>query len=189
MRPPIRLIVSPGGAAPRRAPGVTRERPQGGPGENPGCAGQGFEFTWGTSGRLEPQISTLTRPVVRRTFPGNRTLLREESMTRRAPVLFLLLLLPLLCGDLAALAAPVSVATPLGGDVFTVESLEGQEAISSLYAFTVDVSAALGRNVPFDALLGQDVTITVALPGAPTRYFHGIVSRFSAGDVDTRRHF
>src|SRR5262245_52912459 len=110
-------------------------------------------------------------------------------MKRQASIFLLLPLLALPSGNIWALPAPVSVSTPLGGDPFMVEALRGEEAISGLYAFTVNLAAARDRAVPFDALLGQEATITVALSGTPTRYFNGIVSRVSAGDVDTRAHF
>jgi len=108
-------------------------------------------------------------------------------MMRHATLLLPILLLATAGGDLAA--APASLTTPLGGDALIVERFQGSEEISSLYSMTVDFAAARGREVPFDALLGQDVTLTVPLPDGTVRYFNGICSRVSQGDVDLRAHY
>jgi type VI secretion system secreted protein VgrG len=106
-------------------------------------------------------------------------------MTRRAPVtLFILLLLP----ATAVLAQTVSLTTPIGGDPLVVEGFQGDEAASRLFSFTVDFNAARGRDIPFDALLGREATVTV-LQGSMVRHFNGIVSRVSTGKLDTRAHY
>src|SRR5262245_32058400 len=107
-------------------------------------------------------------------------------MKTSATILLPFLLLAFV-GDLAA--APVSITTPLGGDALIVEGFQGSEAISSLYSLTVDVAAARSRDVPFDALLGGDVTLTIPLPDGTVRYFNGFCSRVSQGDVDVRAHY
>jgi type VI secretion system secreted protein VgrG len=106
-------------------------------------------------------------------------------MKRRARLMLPLLTLAFAGGDLLALN--VTVTTPLGGDAFVVEGFHGQEGISSLYSFTIDLAAAPGRDVPFDALLGKDITLDVPLPDGSVRHFNGIVHRFSAGDTDIQR--
>jgi len=108
-------------------------------------------------------------------------------MMRQATLCLPILLLAALGGDLVA--GPVSVTTPLGGEALIVEGFQGSEAISSLYSFTLDVAAARGRDVPFDALLGQDVTVAIALPGGSVRYVNGLCSRVSQGDLDLRAHY
>ena len=54
------------------------------------------------------------------------------------------------------------VDTPLGGDAFTLVGLTGREAISELFRFELDL---LGPNaVPFEAIVGAPVTVTLQLP-------------------------
>src|SRR6185503_2469583 len=81
-----------------------------------------------------------------------------------------------------------SLSTPLGGDPLVVEGFQGTETASTLFAFNVGFNTARGRDVPFDALLGREVTVTVA-QGTLVRHFNGIVSRISAGKLDTRAHY
>ncbi len=102
-----------------------------------------------------------------------------------------LLSLSLMCGASGALAAHaavtpprLAVSTPLGDDVFALEAFRGEESISSLYSFHLDLAAAGEREVPFEALLGQELRVTVTLPGGQTRFFNGICNRISQGDSD-----
>jgi type VI secretion system secreted protein VgrG len=69
------------------------------------------------------------------------------------------------------------VDTPLGEDVLLLRGFRGEERISGLYCFELDLFAENHRNVAFDQVLGKE--ITVALPGGKSRYLSGIVSRFS----------
>src|SRR5262249_21347280 len=78
----------------------------------------------------------------------------------------------------------LAVTTPLGPDSLLLTEFTGQEGISQLFRFQLDLLADNGREVPFDRLLGQPVTVRLALPGGGHRYFHGIVSRFSEGGRD-----
>ena len=71
------------------------------------------------------------------------------------------------------------VDTPLGEDVLLLRGFRGEERISGLYCYELDLFAENHRNVVFDQVLGKEVTITVALPGGKSRCLSGIVSRFS----------
>jgi type VI secretion system secreted protein VgrG len=75
----------------------------------------------------------------------------------------------------------IKVNTPLGDDVLLLQGFSGQEAISSLFQFDLDLIAENRQNVAFDKLLGQKVSIELQLPDGETRYFHGMVSSFSQG--------
>lgn len=75
----------------------------------------------------------------------------------------------------------IKINTPLGDDFLLLQSFSGQEAISTLFQFDLDLIAENRQNVAFDKLLGQKVKIEVLLPDGGTRYFHGIVSSFSQG--------
>jgi type VI secretion system secreted protein VgrG len=75
----------------------------------------------------------------------------------------------------------LSIVTPLGADALLLESFNGTEAVSELFHFQLDLLAPSAAEVPFEKLLGQSVTVSVALPGGAARYFNGIVSRFGQG--------
>ncbi|MGZ4318041.1 MAG: type VI secretion system Vgr family protein, partial [Gaiellaceae bacterium] len=64
--------------------------------------------------------------------------------------------------------------------------LEGTEALSRLYSFRLDLAAANGTTVPFEQLLGSQLTLTMSFPGRPDRFFSGICSRFSERDRSGR---
>src|ERR1700688_3984368 len=85
---------------------------------------------------------------------------------------------------------PLAITTPLGKDFLLLTALRGREAISQLFSFQVDLLAEAQREIRFDRILGQNVTLEMLLPGEEKRYFNGIVKRFSqdARD-DTFLHF
>lgn len=70
---------------------------------------------------------------------------------------------------------PISIATPLGGDVLLLRGFSGREAISTLFFYRVEL---MSENDDVDAsqLLGNAVTITVQLAEGK-RYINGIVRR------------
>lgn len=76
---------------------------------------------------------------------------------------------------------PLSVTTPLGPDVLLLVGFSGQEGISQLFDFTLELLAEDPDKVKFDQLLGQPVTVTLELPKNRQRYFHGICHRVSQG--------
>jgi type VI secretion system secreted protein VgrG len=69
------------------------------------------------------------------------------------------------------------IETPLGTDALLITALGGTEAISSLFSFQAEL---LGHDehADFDAIVGQNVTISIAASGG-RRFLNGIVSRFS----------
>jgi type VI secretion system secreted protein VgrG len=80
--------------------------------------------------------------------------------------------------------APMELTTPLGPDALLLTGFTGREGISQLFQFQLDLLAENGRDIAFDKLLGQPVSIRLALGGGKNRYFHGIVSRLSQGMRD-----
>ena len=84
----------------------------------------------------------------------------------------------------------MKVTTPLGPNVLLLTGFRGHEAISELFCFELDLIASRFIPVPFENILGQPITAEIALPNGTTRYFNGIVSRFSQGSRDdTFTHF
>jgi type VI secretion system secreted protein VgrG len=75
----------------------------------------------------------------------------------------------------------LAVTTPLGTDVLLLRRFTGEEMVSGLFRFELDLLAESTTTIAFDAILGQGVTVAVAMPGVSKRYFNGIVSRFAQG--------
>jgi type VI secretion system secreted protein VgrG len=76
------------------------------------------------------------------------------------------------------------VTTPLGKDVLLLTGFRGQEAISQLFNFQVDLLAESKNEIHFDRIIGQNVTVEMGLPNEEKRYFNGLVKRFSQGAQD-----
>jgi type VI secretion system secreted protein VgrG len=79
----------------------------------------------------------------------------------------------------------LSFTTPLGPDVLLLQELQGHEGISTLFRFDLELLAE-DDAIPFDKLVGQNVTIRLALAEAHDRYINGFVSRFAQGRSDVR---
>jgi len=82
---------------------------------------------------------------------------------------------------------PISVTTPLGPDKLLLIGISGQEAVSRLFRYQLDVLAKIGTEVPFDKLLGQSVTAQIQFhPKEPKkRYLNGICCRVSEVGQDS----
>ena len=78
----------------------------------------------------------------------------------------------------------MAVTTPLGADKLLLLSFTGQEAISRLFDFQLDLTAENEVDVAFDKLLGQKITTRLDLPDDKKRYFTGICNRISQGERD-----
>ncbi len=69
-----------------------------------------------------------------------------------------------------------TVTTPLGADMLLLEAFEGEEQISGLFAFRLDMESEHG-DLDFTQIVGQSVTIAGTDKDGNTRYFNGIVAR------------
>jgi type VI secretion system secreted protein VgrG len=76
---------------------------------------------------------------------------------------------------------PLVVSSPLGSNEFFAVRLSGGEAISRPFQFELDLAALNATEVPFEKLIGSPMSLAMAIPGGGTRFYNGIVSRFSAG--------
>jgi len=79
----------------------------------------------------------------------------------------------------------MEVTTPLGTDVLLLVSFTGQEGISRLFNFQLELLAENKSNIAFDKLLGHKITIRVDVTKDKKRYFSGICSRVGQGERDT----
>ncbi len=81
-------------------------------------------------------------------------------------------------------ARPVEVTSPLGDDVLLFNRMTATEEIGRLFRVELDLLSK-EPDIKFDDILGQKVTVRLALPEDKERYFNGFVSRFSQeGMVD-----
>ncbi len=74
----------------------------------------------------------------------------------------------------------MAIATPLGEDVLLLSSFSGEEGISRLFRFDLELLST-EESIDFNAIVGKNVTIRVTLTGGKERYFNGFISRFSQG--------
>ena len=78
----------------------------------------------------------------------------------------------------------IAVATPLGPDVLLLSSFQGEEGISRLFRYDLDLVSE-NESVDFDALIGQNVSVRITLADDSQRYINGQISRFSQGGRDS----
>jgi type VI secretion system secreted protein VgrG len=84
----------------------------------------------------------------------------------------------------------LELTTPLGPDVLVINGLSGSEALSGLFRFRLDLLAPAKNSITAKQLLKQPVAVSLLSGDSKVRYFHGIVSRLSAGDREERfQHF
>ncbi len=77
----------------------------------------------------------------------------------------------------------IGLQTPLGKDVLLLEGFRGQEGISRLFHFDLDLLSE-NRDIEFKNIIGQRVAIRVMTYSGSSRYINGVVSRFSQGGFD-----
>jgi type VI secretion system secreted protein VgrG len=72
---------------------------------------------------------------------------------------------------------PMAVNTPLGTNKLLIQAFRGQEMVSGLFSFTIDVIGKPSEVFDFDKLLGQGVGVKLFAPDGSTvvRNFHGHV--------------
>jgi type VI secretion system secreted protein VgrG len=80
----------------------------------------------------------------------------------------------------------LSLSTPLGEDKLVLTSFSGQEELSRLFRFQLDMIADQSDIQPAK-IVGKEVGFSVELLGGDKRPFHGIVSQFVAGDEERGR--
>ncbi len=71
-----------------------------------------------------------------------------------------------------------SVTTPLGKDVLLLYSMNGSEQLSQLFSYELELLSEK-NTIDLRALLGQSMTVKLALADGGQRYFNGLVTRIS----------
>jgi type VI secretion system secreted protein VgrG len=77
----------------------------------------------------------------------------------------------------------LTVTTPLGDDTLQLRTIHGEEQLSGLFHYTLELVSAQ-NNLDFAGIVGQSLTVTIHLAGGSPRYIHGIVSRFVQAGSD-----
>lgn len=82
---------------------------------------------------------------------------------------------------------PFEVRTPLGPDRVSLKSMTGEERISGLYRYTLELAAS-DNSIDLSKIAGKGITVCMPRPDGTDQYLHGIVGRFTyagAGLYDT----
>ena len=79
----------------------------------------------------------------------------------------------------------LSVATPLGADVLLLAGFHGEESMSSLFYFDLEMTSC-DAALDFSQVVGKSATVSLGLGESTTRYVNGVVTRFvqTGGDLD-----
>src|SRR5947207_14871638 len=79
-----------------------------------------------------------------------------------------------------------TLTTPLGADKFILKSFQGEEQISGLFHYRLELLSQ-DDAIDFTQIVGKNITITMAFPGgSDTQYLNGVVGRFSQAGKSTR---
>src|SRR5438477_9963 len=79
----------------------------------------------------------------------------------------------------------ISISTPLGADKLLLRSFRGEERISGLFHFFLEMQSE-DAALDFSQIVGKSVTVSIKVSDDTTRYISGIVSRFVQGGGDAR---
>lgn len=76
--------------------------------------------------------------------------------------------------------------TPLGADKFIVKSFQGEEQISGLFHYRMELLSE-DDSIDFSQIVGKRVTLTTELPGgSDQQYMNGVVGRFTQAGKSVR---
>jgi len=81
----------------------------------------------------------------------------------------------------------LSIETPLGKDTLLLARFNGQEGLSEMFYFDMDLFSEQ-QSIVFKDIIGENVTISITLADGSKRFFNGLISRFSQehGSSDTK---
>lgn len=79
----------------------------------------------------------------------------------------------------------IAVETPLGKDKLLLTSLAGEESISSVFAYELEMLSADHAISP-ESLIGRNVKVVITTEDGKTRPIHGMVAQFRAGPLAGR---
>ncbi len=79
----------------------------------------------------------------------------------------------------------ITLTTPLGKDKLIIKRFSGEEKISGLFRFYLEMISD-ANDLSFEKIVGKDVTVTMKLAESGERYFHGTVGRFVQAGGDEK---
>jgi type VI secretion system secreted protein VgrG len=79
----------------------------------------------------------------------------------------------------------ITLTSPLGDDQLLFKSLQGHEALSQPFHFTVELLSQ-SHELDFKNIVGKNLGITIAFPEDNQRYLNGMVTRFIQAGRDAR---
>ncbi|MEA2239126.1 MAG: type secretion system secreted protein VgrG [Thermoanaerobaculia bacterium] len=83
----------------------------------------------------------------------------------------------------------LSISTPLGENKVLLRRLHGEEGVSQLFRFFLDLHSE-DPSLDFSKIVGKSVTVTIVLADGTKRYINGIIGRFvQAGGDDRFIHY
>ncbi|MGH9468096.1 MAG: type VI secretion system Vgr family protein [Terriglobales bacterium] len=74
---------------------------------------------------------------------------------------------------------PLQLTSPLGENTFVVQSFAGEERLSGLFRYTLELVSE-DANLDFSSIVGQAVTLKIGLPSGGQQFVNGVVGRFVA---------
>ena len=77
--------------------------------------------------------------------------------------------------------------SPLGENALVLSGFRGEESISRLFRFELDLLSEDVNIKPSD-IIGQNVSFSIRQENDERRFFNGFVNRFSTGDEDDKQH-
>ena len=79
----------------------------------------------------------------------------------------------------------VSISAPLGNDCLRLDAIDGEEAISGLFHYSLDMLSE-DLTLKFPSLVGKSMTVDFTLEDGKHRYLHGVIGKFVQGSTDSR---
>jgi type VI secretion system secreted protein VgrG len=79
----------------------------------------------------------------------------------------------------------IAITTPLGADKLLLRSVRGEERISGLFQFFLEMQSE-EKSLDFSKIIGKSATVTMKLGDGTTRYVNGIVGRFVQAGSDAK---
>ena len=76
----------------------------------------------------------------------------------------------------------IAIETPLGKDKLLLTSLAGEETISNLFAYELEMLSA-DHAISAESLIGRNVKVVITSVDGKTRPIHGMVAQFRAGPL------
>ncbi len=81
----------------------------------------------------------------------------------------------------------MSVSTPLGADKLIITRMHGEERLSGLFQFTLEMYSE-DKALSFDDIVGKHATVTLKLQDGSSRYIDGLVTRMIQAGSDGAHH-